>query len=57
MDIRPDYANIKRGNDIVKVSPEEVSTGDIIVVKPGEKVPLDGVVIEGNSLLDRKSVV
>ena len=52
MDIRPDYANIKRGNDIVKVSPEEVSTGDIIVVKPGEKVPLDGVVIEGNSLLD-----
>lgn len=52
MDIRPDYANIKRGNDIVKVSPEEVYTGDIIVVKPGEKVPLDGVVIEGNSLLD-----
>lgn len=52
MDIRPDYANIKRGNDIVKVSPEEVSPGDIIVVKPGEKVPLDGVVIEGNSLLD-----
>lgn len=52
MDIRPDYANIKRDNDIIKVSPEEVATGDIIVVKPGEKVPLDGVVIEGNSLLD-----
>ena len=52
MDIRPDYTNIKRGNDIIKVSPEEVSKGDIIVVKPGEKVPLDGVVIQGNSLLD-----
>jgi len=52
MDIRPDYANIKRGGNIVKVSPEDVNIGDVIVVTPGEKIPLDGVVTEGSAMLD-----
>lgn len=52
MDIRPDYANIKDGNEISKVSPNKVKVGDIIIVKPGEKVPLDGIVIEGESSMD-----
>ena len=52
MDIRPDYANILSGNDLKKVSPEEVPVGSIIVVKPGEKIPLDGVVVSGNATLD-----
>ena len=52
MDIRPDYANLVDGNDSRRVSPERVRVGDIILVKPGEKIPLDGVVIEGNSSLN-----
>ncbi|MBC2727420.1 heavy metal translocating P-type ATPase [Desulfosporosinus sp.] len=56
MDIRPDYANLKVGEDIKKVSPEEISVGDIIVIKPGEKVPLDGKVIEGMSMLDTSAI-
>jgi Cd2+/Zn2+-exporting ATPase len=56
MDIRPDFANVKMGNELKKVSPEEVSVGDIIVVKPGEKVPLDGKVIEGNSMVDTSAL-
>lgn len=52
MDIRPDYANKKVNDEIIKVDPEEVHIGDIIIVKPGEKVPLDGIVIEGKSLID-----
>lgn len=52
MDIRPDYANLKDGEKYKKVNPEEINIGDIILVKPGEKVPLDGIVIEGNSYLD-----
>ncbi|WP_454052482.1 heavy metal translocating P-type ATPase [Clostridium sp. Marseille-Q7071] len=56
MDIRPDFANLKTDGEIVKVSPEEVSVDDIIVVKPGEKVPLDGVVIEGKSMLDTSAL-
>lgn len=52
MDIRPDYANIERGGGLVQVDPEEISVGDIIVVKAGEKIPLDGVVIEGKSTVD-----
>ena len=52
MDIRPDYANLKDGEKYKKVSPEEVKVGDIIQIKPGEKVPLDGIFIEGNSYLD-----
>lgn len=56
MNIRADYANIKKDNKVVKVSPEQVEVGDIIVVKPGEKIPLDGVVIEGNSMLDTSAL-
>ncbi|MDF2951363.1 MAG: cadA, partial [Anaerocolumna sp.] len=56
MDIRPDYANVKRGNDLVRVDPEDVKIGDIIVIKPGEKVPLDGIVIEGNSMLNTSAL-
>lgn len=52
MDIRPDFANLKLNDSIKKVDPEEVRIGDVIVVKPGEKVPLDGKVIEGNSMID-----
>ena len=52
MDIRPDYANLKIGDDIKRVAPEDVSIGDIIVVKPGERVPLDGKVIDGISMVD-----
>ncbi|RJR13026.1 cadmium-translocating P-type ATPase [Candidatus Parcubacteria bacterium] len=56
MDIRPDFANLKIGDDIKRVSPEEVSIGDIIVVKPGEKVPLDGKVVEGSSMVDTSAL-
>ncbi|MDF2608701.1 MAG: cadA [Lachnospiraceae bacterium] len=56
MDIRPDYANVKRENELVRVDPEDVKIGDIIVIKPGEKVPLDGVVIEGNSMLNTSAL-
>lgn len=52
MDIRPDFANLKVGDEIRKVSPEEVGIHDIIVVKPGEKVPLDGKIIDGFSMVD-----
>ncbi|MDR2747991.1 MAG: cadmium-translocating P-type ATPase [Treponema sp.] len=52
MDIRPDYANLKRGDVYLRVEPGEVHPGDLILVKPGEKIPLDGVVAEGNSALD-----
>ena len=56
MDIRPDYANVKRENEVLKVSPEEVKIGELIVVKPGEKVPLDGEIVEGKSMLDTSSL-
>lgn len=56
MDIRPDYANVKRENEVLKVSPEEVKIGELIVVKPGEKVPLDGKIVEGKSMLDTSSL-
>lgn len=56
MDIRPDFANLKIGGDLKKVSPEEVTVGNIIVVKPGERVPLDGKVIDGNSMLDTSAL-
>ena len=52
MDIRPDYANLQTGDNVEKVDPDEVNIGDIIIVKPGEKIPLDGVVIEGDSMID-----
>lgn len=56
MDIRPDYANVKRGGEVETVDPAEVKTGDIIVVNPGEKVPLDGVVVRGATALDAKAL-
>ncbi len=52
MDIRPDYANIEEDGKIVKVDPDEVEIGTVIVVQPGEKIPIDGVVMSGSSLLD-----
>ena len=52
MDIRPDFANVVRNNEIEKVEPDEVKLGETIVVKTGEKIPLDGIIIEGNSMLD-----
>lgn len=52
MDIRPDVANIERDGAIEEVDPDEVSIGDVIVIQPGERVPLDGTVIEGSSMLD-----
>ena len=56
MDIRPDYANLKTDNGIKKVNPEEIKVADIIVVKPGEKVPLDGKIINGNSAFDTSAL-
>ena len=52
MDIRPDYANLLKDDSIEKVDPDEVEIGSIIVVKPGEKVPIDGIVIDGKSTLN-----
>lgn len=56
MDIRPDYANIERGGRLERVDPDEVETGSIIVVRPGEKVPIDGVVVEGASTLNTSAL-
>ncbi|MBU3143564.1 cadmium-translocating P-type ATPase [Clostridium sp. CF012] len=56
MDIRPDYANLKIGDDLQRVSPDDVKVGDLIVVKPGEKIPLDGKVVEGKSMLDTSAL-
>ncbi len=56
MDIRPDYANVEREGQLAQVDPEEVAVGDTIVIKAGEKVPLDGVILEGTSALDTKAL-
>ncbi|MCI5822667.1 MAG: cadmium-translocating P-type ATPase [Lachnospiraceae bacterium] len=56
MDIRPDYANIEVDGKLEQVSPDEVSIGSIILVQPGEKVPLDGVIVEGNSTLNTSAL-
>lgn len=56
MNIRPDFANVERNGIIEKVNPEEVKIGEIIVVKPGEKIPLDGNIIEGKTTLDTKAL-
>lgn len=56
LEIKPDYANLKDGGDIIKVSPEDVNLGDEIVVRAGEKVPLDGLVIEGSSFVDTSAL-
>jgi Cd2+/Zn2+-exporting ATPase len=52
MDIRPDSANVMRDNGVVNVYPEDIKIGEIIIVKPGERVPLDGIVVKGSSTLD-----
>ncbi|MCI5605663.1 MAG: cadmium-translocating P-type ATPase [Clostridia bacterium] len=52
MDIRPDCASVKRGEDVKVVAPEDVAVGELIIVKPGEKIPLDGVVVEGEAMAD-----
>lgn len=56
MDIRPDYANVKRGDNLEKVDPDEVQIDEIIVIKAGEKVPLDAIVIEGSSTVDTSAL-
>jgi len=56
MDIRPDYANVEQEGDIVRVDPDDVEIGQIIVVRPGEKVPIDGVVVEGRSTLNTSAL-
>ena len=56
MDIRPDYANIEQGGKLVQVDPEDVKIGDTIIVKPGERVPLDGKIIKGSSTLDTSAL-
>lgn len=56
MDIRPDFANVERNGIIQKVEPDEVNIDEIIVVKPGEKIPLDGYIVEGTSTLDTKAL-
>lgn len=56
MDIRPDYANIERDGDIVTVDPDEVAIGEFIIVKPGEKIPIDGIIVEGNASLNTSAL-
>ena len=56
MDIKADFANLKEGKSVKKVSPEKVKVGEEIIIKPGEKIPLDGVIIEGNSSVDTKTI-
>lgn len=56
MDIRPDYANVEKDGSLVQVDPDEVAVGTVIVIKPGEKVPLDGVVVDGSSALNTSAL-
>ena len=56
MDIRPDYANVERDGQLMQVDPDEVAVGTVIVVQPGEKVPIDGVVVEGSSTLNTSAL-
>lgn len=56
LDIRPDYANLKTGDTVTTVHPDDVKVGDLILVKPGERIPLDGVVTEGTSLVDTSAL-
>ena len=56
MDIRPDYANVERDGQLVQIDPDEVAVGTVIVVQPGEKVPIDGVVVEGSSTLNTSAL-
>lgn len=56
MDIRPDYANVMRGDEFVKVSPQDVNIGDVILVRAGEKIPMDGTVLEGEAFIDTSAL-
>ncbi len=56
MDIRPDYANVERNGELQQVDPEEVKVGDIIIVRPGERIPLDGTILKGTSTLDTSAL-
>ena len=56
MDIRPDYANIEKDGELEKIDPDEVEIGSVIVVKPGEKIPIDGVIVEGSSTLNTSAL-
>ena len=56
MDIRPDYANLEKNGGIIEADPDEVSIGDIIVIRPGERIPLDGVIIEGSTSVDTSAL-
>ena len=56
MDIRPDYANVERGSRLEQVDPDEVGIGSVIVVQPGEKVPIDGIIVEGSSSLNTSAL-
>ena len=56
MDLRPEYANVERNNSLERVKPEDVTTGSIILVKPGERVPIDGIVIDGHSGIDTSAL-
>ncbi len=56
MDIRPDYANIEVNGKLIQKAPEEIMPGDIIIIKPGEKIPLDGIVINGNSTINTSAL-
>ena len=56
MDIRPDYANVERDGELVQVDPDEVEIGTVILVKPGEKIPIDGVIVEGTSNLNTSAL-
>ncbi len=56
MDIRPDYANVEENGEIVRVDPDEATIGSIIVVRPGEKIPIDGIIIEGESSLNTSAL-
>lgn len=56
MDIRPDSANVKQNGTLVTVAPEQIAVGEIIVVKPGERIPLDGIVLDGEAMLDTRAL-
>lgn len=56
MNLKPDTANVKEGENIVTKAPEKVKIGDIILVKPGERVPLDGIVVSGEALIDTSAL-
>lgn len=56
MDIRPDYANLKNGEEIIRKNPDEIKVGDYIIIQPGEKIPLDGEIVEGHSTLNTSAL-